>query len=116
MTTFIVSTENFIAKAIACKALKQNRETLDRVIKTNTANNTIIDDILPEYEATCHLYRKASMNKGKIVIANMDELVAWRDAIKNYKPANTTESKVYRVLAAKAVNAVNIRNRIGLEA
>lgn len=81
MTTFIVSTENFIAKAIACKALKS--------VDTNPVAHG--------------LYKKACMNGGKIVINTLDEMEIWRNALKAYKPANTTEGKVYRVLAARAV-------------
>ena len=33
----------------------------------------------------------------------------WRDALKNYKPANTTEGKVYRVLTGRAVRGYEKR-------
>ena len=86
MKTFIVSTENFIAKAIACKALK--------AVDTNeTAHN---------------LYKKACMG-GKIVITNMLEMQTWQQAIKAYTPVNTSEAKVYRVLAANATRGLNKR-------
>lgn len=87
MTTFIVATENFIAKAIACKALK--------AVDTNPVVHG--------------LYKKACMNAGKIVITSLDEMEAWRNALKAYKPANTTEGKVYRVLAARAVRGFEKR-------
>lgn len=85
--TFIISTENFIAKKIACKALKA------------ADNNEVIHD----------LYKKASMHGGKIVISNLNEMTAWRDAILAYKPENKTEGKVYRVLAARAVRGCEKR-------
>lgn len=88
MKTFIVSTENFITKTIACKALK-------------TADSN---------DVTHALYKKACMNSGKLVIANESELIAWRDAIKAYKASNTVESKIRRVLVSRAVAACNKRN------
>lgn len=88
MKTFIVSTTNFITKAIACKALK-----------TADINETVHG-----------LYKKACMNGGKIVITSENELVAWRDAIKAYKALNPNESKIRRVLVSRAVAACNKRD------
>lgn len=88
MNTFIVKTENFITKCIACKALKA-------VDNNDTAHK---------------LYKKASMNGGKIVITNLEEMQTWRDALKAYKPANTTEGKIYRVLTANAVRGFQKRS------
>lgn len=90
MKTFIVSTENFITKAIACKALK--------AADTN--------------DITHALYKKACMNGGKLVIANENELVAWRDAIKSYKASDAVESKIRRVLVSRAVTACNKRELV----
>lgn len=87
MKTFIVSTTNYIAKNIAMKALKA-------VENNDTAKA---------------LYKKACMNGGKIVITTEAEMQTWRDAIKAYKPENTTEGKVYRVLAANAVRGLDKR-------
>ena len=87
MNKFIIATENFVAKMIAVKALKA------------------VDD-----NAVAHnLYKKACMNGGKIVISTLDEMKTWRDALKNYKPANTTEGKVYRVLTGRAVRGYEKR-------
>ena len=83
MNKFIIATENFVAKMIAVKALKA------------------VDD-----NAVAHnLYKKG----GKIVISTLDEMKTWRDALKNYKPANTTEGKVYRVLTGRAVRGYEKR-------
>lgn len=87
---FIVSTKNFVAKKIACKALKA------------ADNNEIVHN----------LYRKASMRGGKIVIDNLNELIAWRDALMAYKPIDETEGKVYRVLVACAVRGCDKRTNI----
>lgn len=87
MKTFIISTENFVTKAIARKALK--------AADTN--------------ETAHALYKKACMNGGKIVIANENELLAWRDAIKAYAASNLVESKIRRVLVSRAVTACNKR-------
>lgn len=81
---FIVKTENYVTRMIAVKALKaaDNNETVHK------------------------LYRKACMNGGKIVIPNINELSAWRDALKMYTPVNKTEGKIYRVLLSNAVRGV----------
>lgn len=96
--TFIVSTDNFIAKKIACKALK-------------AADSS---------ELVHGLYKKACMKGGKIVIDNLNELIAWRDALKAYSPADKTEGKVYRVLIARAARScekrTNISDALGREA
>lgn len=87
MQKFIISTENFIAKKIACKALKafDNNET------------------------THNLYIKACMNGGKIVISGINEMTAWRNAILAYKPMDKIEGKVYRVLVACAIRGCEKR-------
>lgn len=89
-STFIVSTKNFVAKKIACKALKA------------ADNNELIHG----------LYVKASMRDGKIVINNLNELIAWRDALMAYKPIDEAEGKVYRVLVACAVRGCDKRTNI----
>lgn len=90
--TFIVKTENFVAANIARKALKAYKATV----------NT---------DAAAKLYAKACIGAkgGKLVIANIEEMEIWRNAIKSYKPMNTTEGKVYRVLAARAVRGLEKR-------
>lgn len=91
--TFIVKTENFVAANIVRRALKAYK-----------AENS-------ENETAARLYAKACIGAtgGKLVISNIDEMRIWRDAIKNYKPMNTTEGKVYRVLAARAVRGYDKR-------
>lgn len=104
MKTFIVGTENFIAKDIACKAL--------------AAFKAINDN-----EITRGLHAKACMKGRKVKIKNEDgtetvkfrrcivitsvaEMQAWHDAILAYQSKNTTEGKVLRVLKRNAIGGL----------
>ena len=80
MRPFIVLTENFKTRAIACKALKA----------------------VDSDEITHKLYIKASMKNGKIVITSVPEMEIWTNAIKNYKPVDRIEAKIVRVLRSNA--------------
>lgn len=89
MNAFIVKTENFVTRCIACKALKA------------------IDN---GAEIVHGLYKKAAMNSGKIVITSIDELSLWKAALEAYKPVNETETKIHRVLLRNANGGV--KNRV----
>lgn len=87
MQPFIISTENFIAKVIACCAIKNHTDKMSH-----------------------KLYCRVSMNKNKIVISSPDELIAWKKALIIYIPQTEAEKKVCQDLKRCATLACSKRS------
>lgn len=83
MRTFIVKTENFLARKLTLNALKQAMDIED---------NEILHG----------LYQKACMKTDVIVISSIPELEMWSKTISAYNDTDGAHGKILRVMKSYA--------------
>ncbi len=89
MKAFIVSTTNFAASCLACKATK-----------------TLSDEV------GTALHKKAAIatKTGKMILTSIDEMTAWVKALEEYKSENDAEKKIKKALINAATHGIANRS------